>query len=540
MILSGFKMITHVNSKSSKNSFKLALFLLWRFKPHDFTSKVMLIFLFGFFDSIITGVFVAQITGSEVHNIIARATQINLSKEVFLLYLIFAIMSLYILKPIILKYSNNLSMSYRSSMTSFELAEIFSSNLSNFHKTSKSEKENLLLQEVENFVLQIAQPFVTFLTSFTQLIILIGFIVYNFGFISIYAVFILGIPLILVGLVSRKPIHEYGKQRIQASEARFLRLSNILAAHEKIFLRGSVANAISNLDTNLQQINSASANINVIQLFPRITIEALIFLTVGFAFLISSENGISSQIIFIGMISLKIIPGIQSAYLLGAKCAFNKVLLTRIYSHDVKKINETSRFSFDEIRTDRCQFTVGGAQFTFPSCTFQVGRIYMIKGASGSGKTTFIRYLSGLWGGYKRPKYFKLGKQIYHEHYKLPAIAYLSQNELVLDENIEDFRARISKYVDVSLFNRLLQVMELPLNTKLVNWSGGERQRLLLAEVIAEDSSAIFLDEATSALDTQLQLKVVEILRKTRKLIIWINHRPELFDFADEVITFDK
>ena len=70
--------------------------------------------------------------------------------------------------------------------------------------------------------------------------------------------------------------------------------------------------------------------------------------------------------------------------------------------------------------------------------------------------------------------------------------------------------------------------------------SGGQRQLVLLARAIAQDTPVIILDEPTSALDFRNQLLVYEILRKLAgkgKMIIACTHDPNHVKwFCDEVL----
>lgn len=66
------------------------------------------------------------------------------------------------------------------------------------------------------------------------------------------------------------------------------------------------------------------------------------------------------------------------------------------------------------------------------------------------------------------------------------------------------------------------KVMELSdtasLSSRLVNMvSGGERQRLILAQALAQDSETVLLDEPTAHLDIKHQVQILDILRKMNR-----------------------
>jgi energy-coupling factor transport system ATP-binding protein len=74
--------------------------------------------------------------------------------------------------------------------------------------------------------------------------------------------------------------------------------------------------------------------------------------------------------------------------------------------------------------------------------------------------------------------------------------------------------------------------------------SGGEKQRVAIAGILALDSKYIIFDEATSMLDPNGVNDVVNLIKelreKTNKTIITITHDLELAKKSDEVFVFKK
>jgi iron complex transport system ATP-binding protein len=74
--------------------------------------------------------------------------------------------------------------------------------------------------------------------------------------------------------------------------------------------------------------------------------------------------------------------------------------------------------------------------------------------------------------------------------------------------------------------------------------SGGQRQLVIIARAVAQDTKMLFLDEPTSALDFSNQIKIWKLLRKITHngtTIIACTHDPNhVMWFCDQVVVMDK
>lgn len=183
--------------------------------------------------------------------------------------------------------------------------------------------------------------------------------------------------------------------------------------------------------------------------------------------------------------------------------------------------------------------------------TIKNGEKIAIVGENGSGKTTFINLLTGLY----RPtsgEIFVNGKTPTLENTSKEA-GVVSQDfflfSFMLGENVAS-----SRDVDVKNAKLALETSgfgdKYPLETYLykdidedgVDVSGGEAQKIALARAIYGDKKLLLFDEPTSKLDPKSEMKVFESFNEVSKgkTAIFVSHRMSACKFADRIILFEK
>jgi energy-coupling factor transport system ATP-binding protein len=180
------------------------------------------------------------------------------------------------------------------------------------------------------------------------------------------------------------------------------------------------------------------------------------------------------------------------------------------------------------------------------SVSVNKGEKVLLLGPSGCGKSTLLQVLSGLI-----PQAIEL--PIKSETIQVPdkmgfvfqdpdsqfCMPFADEELAFVLENLQVPRAEMT-----SRIHDLLETVALDLDnihTRIHSLSGGMKQRLAIAAVLALDPEVLFLDEPTALIDEKGTKQVWDTVKTNakEKTIIIVEHKVEqIIDFIDRVIVF--
>ena len=169
------------------------------------------------------------------------------------------------------------------------------------------------------------------------------------------------------------------------------------------------------------------------------------------------------------------------------------------------------------------------------------GERLVVAGESGTGKSTLVRAIAGLWPWGSGSIEIKKGANMF----LLPQRPYVPIGTLRRaatypdapeSRTVEEIAAAFEQ-VGLEHLNDRLDV-DAPWDQTL---SGGEKQRLAFARILLHNPDIVVLDEATAALDPKSQDKLMELLwHRPETTVVSVAHRPELEAFHTRKIVLER
>lgn len=172
---------------------------------------------------------------------------------------------------------------------------------------------------------------------------------------------------------------------------------------------------------------------------------------------------------------------------------------------------------------------------------FRPGERWLVRGPSGTGKSTLLRAIAGIWphgsGSVALPRDASI--------LFLPQRSYIPSGSLAAAIS---YPAEPTQFTDAQL-REVLAVCGLPHLVASLDgvdhWqqklSGGEQQRLAFARVLLHRPAFVFLDEATSAVDPATEQRLYQALlgRLPGTAVISIAHRESLASYHDHILDVE-
>lgn len=264
-----------------------------------------------------------------------------------------------------------------------------------------------------------------------------------------------------------------------------------------------------------------------------------------------------------GMLGM-LVPAVNKLAIANLQIQEAKIAGDRLYEFvQMKKEQGADGTEIPEILTriqvENLSFRFPGRKLLFDGLTFELkqGKLSVLLGESGGGKSTLLQVLMGLY----LPE---SGNILVNEDVSMKDISknswreqvgYVSQEikifngslgyNLSLDPNPAGFEQVVRRCQELGLhefFERMPQGYFTQVGEEGVNLSGGQKQLVGIARALIKRPKALLLDEFTGAMDRITEQKMLDLILKLKEEIpvLVVTHRIRPALLADEVLILDQ
>lgn len=173
--------------------------------------------------------------------------------------------------------------------------------------------------------------------------------------------------------------------------------------------------------------------------------------------------------------------------------------------------------------------------------TFEQGKINVILGGSGVGKTTLLNAIAGIKSYEGQIEGCEDGvSYIFQKDRLIPSISVYKNLDLILKGVVKD-KAERKRMIEQTAVDLEISDVLKSLPSEI---SGGQAQRVSMARAFLYPSDVMLLDEPFKALDTALKTRLIKqfaaLQEKKNKTVVFVTHAiDECLLLADDYFVFD-
>lgn len=173
--------------------------------------------------------------------------------------------------------------------------------------------------------------------------------------------------------------------------------------------------------------------------------------------------------------------------------------------------------------------------------TFEQGKINVILGGSGVGKTTLLNAIAGIKSYEGQIEGYEGGvSYIFQKDRLIPSISVYKNLDLILKGVVKD-KAERKRMIEQTAVDLEISDVLKSLPSEI---SGGQAQRVSMARAFLYPSDVMLLDEPFKALDTALKTRLIKqfaaLQEKKNKTVVFVTHAiDECLLLADDYFVFD-
>jgi ABC-type multidrug transport system fused ATPase/permease subunit len=554
--------------------------ILKRIKEKKFLLVVFLIFLASLTEIFSIGLIIPLVSNFadplyylSISNIFKNIIFLkNINVDFYPLFFLLLFVISYFIKAVIQVYTLKTQLNY-----SFNLGSIISEKI--FNKYINLDYQEYLNRRSSDFIRNITTEVSAFVSSFLiPFLFLISELLILFLILSLLFFFEFKVTLFLSCFsfaiiytyfyIVKNYLTKWGKDRQYNEGKRFKVIQDIFNSLKdiKIFQNETIYfNQFSKSNLSLKKI---SIKQNLFLGLPRILIELLAISSFSIFFLIifmQKKSIINYVPIFAlyGISSLRLLPSFGKILTSLQNIKYSEtsvnIIASELLSNKNLAPNKNKIIIKKNIYLSNIKFNYAGDKKNILNrldFNLILGKKIFISGDSGSGKTSFLDILLGLY----MPSTGKIlidENEINENHSWMHNFSYVPQKpyffENTISKNVafrvidlESDKKKLEQALRISELWELYEQLNFDLNKDFGNLSkkisGGQYQRLAIARAIFNMSNILILDEATNALDKKTEKKVLDNIFNSDDIttVIVISHNKEIANYCDEVFLLQN
>tara|TARA_B110000858_G_scaffold196954_1_gene257090 strand:- start:37 stop:1752 length:1716 start_codon:yes stop_codon:yes gene_type:complete len=439
-------------------------------------------------------------------------------------------------------------------------------------KTHVGNMKTLILDETFQISLQLLKPTIEIMASLIFIFVLLINLFFYSPKITILVTVIFSIAYIISYLLTQTLIKKHGQARLSANKQRFQKVDDALSLRLLSNVLKTIDLFISRFAKNSKKMARHVYLFEFIQQFPKIIIEAIIFLVV-FLMVIIGLNDVDSKLaeivfvqsmVFFALSGLKMLPEFQRIYqslgLLKFGSASQEGVLDvlnfknlPIFEKKFKgEISTTENKDKKKLILNfECDACFNGDAKILKKINLNIfeGDRIAITGKSGSGKTTLINALMGIIpiDINDEKGFFKFDATVGYLPQETNLFSGTVLENIHMGRELSDKKYNFIKETTVSLFPEFsIETIDTFLNRLIddvsTGLSVGQKQRVGLLRAIYDNPEILILDEFTSALDKKNEEIIIDYIDnfKVYKSLIIVGHRSSSIKICKSIYDLNN
>ena len=504
----------------------------------------------------------------QLPNFLSKVHIITLSVSIAIFYIL---KNIYIIsaKYYIFTFSNNI----QKRISLILLENFLLKDLNYYQQNNTSKIINLLMNQIKEFK-KVLSEFLNMVIEGIIIITILAFILLISDILVIYfgiiVLIIILLNFFLFKKIKIKLDEKKNKSRIKSLNILreyFQNIKGILIENNKNFF-------VNNYSIFWKKFLNTQVMVALLRNLPKALIEILIIISILILinFNINSDGNTDmlTKLSIYLVALIRIYPSINKITHSISVLRFNvnsyDFIEKELYEHKYRIKEKNTNESNNSKITDFKNLEIKNISFGYDkskllikdlNLTFKKGQIILIKGKSGSGKTTILNLLTGLLdpdeGSIRIDKLdIKYNKKNYQG-----LISYIPQEISLMDDTLlnnilftnskdEINQNKIEEIIKLSGLQSFVKELNNGINSNIGEFgskiSGGQKQRIYLARALYKKSKIYVFDEFTSSLDKNIEKDIINSIQKLKsdKIIFIVSHGDAVDRYADQIIDLNK